>query len=249
LSDCNFCPGGYEFVSSVESTACTICTSGKYQQSDTTESVQCKMCPAGKYNPRKSSTGDGTLFDGLDDCSDCEGGISKEDRQSCGPEPKYEVSVIRPSVNPKEGQHFKFQLELTSDIAPGKEVQVKVVSTSSSTCTVPQDTVTFTSKNASTIQITIVDNNIDEGDTPAQCELTHEIFSSDDSNYHATSSSPTSFEFSITNDDIAGISLAIKQGVTLYESKMLSFIANDMPAISSFVIENSNYVGDELETL
>jgi hypothetical protein len=217
LSDCEFCPVGFEFNvnypdGSGTDSQCPICPSGKYQDSNNTASVACTVCDDGKYNPsvgddysKEEATdhcGVETKFDAADDCTTCPvGQSSADDRKSCdGAVAQYLVDVPPPDMNPPEGSSFTFEIQLTDSITAGKEVQVTVKSTSSTTCTVPDgsDTLTFTTKAPKNFVVNMVDDDIDQGGTPSKCELTHEIVESTyrDSNF-LVSSSPTAFDFSL----------------------------------------------------
>jgi len=199
LSDCKYCPVGFEFNAnfpdgSGTDSQCPICPAGRYQDSDTTPGVSCALCPPGEYNPSvgdsyskdeeslEGQCGVETKFDAADDCTTCPvGQSSAEDRKSCdGAVAQYLVDVPPPDMNPLEGSTFTFEIQLTNSITAGKEVQVTVKSTSSSSCTVPHgsDILTFTTKDPKDFVVIMVDDDIDQGETPSKCSLTHEIVES-----------------------------------------------------------------------
>ena len=113
-------------------------------------------------------------YDALNVCNDCpDRQTSATDGASCEASAEiYEVNMIRPTLNPIEGSSFTFQLKLTSAIENGKQVEVKVVSTSVSTCTVETGSaLTFTSKTPQNVIFKITDDSIDQGKKTPLCDM------------------------------------------------------------------------------
>ena len=67
LDDCFQCPAGYEFTSNT--TECTVCRAGRYQDSSTSDNLECKKCPAGRFLVDDQQ--DKANHNSLDDCVQC----------------------------------------------------------------------------------------------------------------------------------------------------------------------------------
>ena len=61
----NFCSAGFAFATT--STACSLCTGGKYQNQDAAVSVSCLTCGAGTFSPAKETA-----------CGNCDTGKYQE---------------------------------------------------------------------------------------------------------------------------------------------------------------------------
>ena len=78
--DCLFCPQGYEYVSSTS--ACMICSAGRYQNEDVSVELQCKGCPPGKFNGDNRE--EFVVHNNANDCKICSiGKTSRANASEC----------------------------------------------------------------------------------------------------------------------------------------------------------------------
>ena len=140
-------------------------------------------------------------------------------------------------LNPvSEGKSISYEMRLSQPVSKGTIVEVNITTATEKHCSVSsQEQVTFRGTDtATTINLELMDNNVDEGSFGnATCKTNHEISFSSDTNFTAGS---TWFSYvTVLNDDVAGV-------VLLQEMKGINDNVRLLKVMSRVVLEGGESV-------